>query len=298
MLYHLDIIGRERIFVKPRRSVLYMPGANARAMEKAKSLSCDTIIFDLEDAVAPDAKAAARAQVHSALAEGGYGYRELVVRCNGLDTPWGDSDIEAFASAEAAALLFPTIESLSQVRDIAAKLEAAKSTVPIWLMIETPRGVLDLREFAGHDRVEVLVMGTSDLVKELRATHVEDRFNLDYALQHSVMCARLLGKEILDGVHLDFKNLASFRAVCERGREMGFDGKTLIHPTQVDISNEVFGFSTEDIVRAEAVLEVWREALAEGKGVAVLDGQLIENLHAAEAERTMAFAAALGQRES
>lgn len=283
--------------MKPRRSVLYMPGANARAMEKAKRLSNDTIIFDLEDAVSPDAKALARDQVRSALAAGGYGYRELIVRCNGLDTPWGEADIEAFAASEAAALLFPKIESQLQVQNILAKVDAAGGKMPIWLMIETPMGVLDLREFADNDRVEVLVMGTSDLVKELRATHVEDRFNLDYALQQCVLCARLLGKEILDGVHLDFKNLESFRAICVRGRAMGFDGKTLIHPTQVDIANEIFGFSNQDIAHAEAVLDVWRSALAEGKGVAVLDGQLIENLHAAEAERTMAFAAAVAQRQ-
>ena len=274
-----------------------MPGANTRAMEKAKNLPCDAIIFDLEDAVSPDAKADARGLVADQIQSGGYGYRELVVRCNGLDTPWGEQDIEAFASKNIAALLFPKIESTQHVDEIVKQVDAAGGVnKPIWLMIETPLGVIDLRDFADHARVEVLVMGTSDLVKELRAQHTPARHNLDFALQQCVIVARLLGKDILDGVHLDFRNEESLRAVCRGGREMGFDGKTLIHPTQVDSANEIFGYSETEIDEARAILEVWQAALSEGKGVAVLDGKLIENLHAAEAERVLAFADAIAQR--
>lgn len=287
----------DQLSMQPRRSVLYMPGANARAMEKAKSLDCDTVIFDLEDAVAPAAKAEARAQVAEALDAGGYGYRELVVRCNGLDTPWGAEDVATFASRSVAALLFPKIESLSQVNELVAEVDAAGgAALPLWLMIETPRGVLDLEDFAGHKRVEVLVMGTSDLVKELRAVHQPDRRNLAYALQRCVLIARRHGKDILDGVHLEFQNQETFMAACADGRAMGFDGKTLIHPSQIAGANEAFGYTSEDVEHARRLLTVWQEALAAGKGVAVLDGKLVENLHAAEAERVVAFADALRER--
>jgi len=283
--------------MQPRRSVLYMPGANSRAMEKAKSLDCDTVIFDLEDAVSPEAKAMARAQVLDAVRTGGYGYREIVVRGNGLDTPWGADDIRAFAEQPIAAMLFPKIESAAQVADIAAAVDAAGGpSMPLWLMVETPAGVMDLAEFASHPRVEALVMGTSDLVKELRASHQTARHNLAYALQHCVMVARRFGKDIFDGVHLDFQNDASLREVCEGGKAMGFDGKTLIHPSQIGIANEVFGYSEADVADARRLLEVWQAALSEGKGVAVLDGKLVENLHAAEAERVVAFAEALAAR--
>lgn len=283
--------------MKPRRSLLYMPGANARAMEKARTLPCDTIIFDLEDAVSPDAKAMAREQVLEALAAGGYGFRELVVRANGLDTPWGEADVAALAGQPISAMLFPKIESKSQVTEIVDTVNLHGGTeLPLWLMIETPRGVLDLARFTDHPRVEALVMGTSDLVKELRATHTDQRHNLDYALQHCVLVARSLDKEIFDGVHLDFRNSDSLRAVCTGGRAMGFDGKTLIHPSQVDVANEVFGYSEDDVATARELLSVWKTALADGKGVAVLDGKLVENLHAVEAERVVAFADALAAR--
>ncbi len=285
--------------MRPRRSVLYMPGANARAMEKARSLDCDTIVFDLEDAVAPDAKDIARTQVLAAVAEGGYGHRELVVRSNGLDTPWGAADIEAFAAQPIAALLFPKIESLAQVERIATQVQQhGGADLPLWLMVETPAGVLDLDQFAGHPRVAALVMGTSDLVKELRAQHTVARHNLDYALQQCIMVARRHGREIFDGVHLDFQNDVSLRAVCEGGRAMGFDGKTLIHPSQITIANEVFGYAPAEIEQARRLLDVWQAALAAGKGVAVLDGKLVENLHAAEAERVVAFADAIAARDA
>ena len=283
--------------MRPRRSVLYMPGANARAMEKAKGLDCDTIIFDLEDAVSPDAKAEARQQVLDAISGGGYGHRELVVRCNGLDTDWGAEDLAAFAAQSISALLFPKIESVAQVTEIVDHMDrSGGDQLPVWLMVETPTGVMELVKFADNPRVDALVMGTSDLVKELRAVHEPDRQNLAYALQQCVLIARHLGKDILDGVHLDFKNETSFLQVCGGGRAMGFDGKTLIHPSQIAGANEVFGYSEEDVQAAYRVLEVWRDALAAGKGVAVLDGKLVENLHAAEAERVVAFAEALANR--
>lgn len=283
----------------PRRSVLYMPGANPRAMDKARTLACDSIIFDLEDAVAPGSKAEARGNVAQTLQQGGYGYRELIVRCNGTDTPWWRDDVAEFAGQPVSALLFPKIESLTQVEEIAAAVdEAGGSKLPLWLMIETPVGVLDLAEFAGHSRVTTLVMGTSDLVKELRAEHVADRRNLDFALQRCVMIARRYGRDILDGVHLDFRNLESFRSTCEDGRAIGFDGRTLIHPGQIDIANEVFGFDAAAIEHAHRVMQAWQEAITAGKGVAVLDGKLIENLHAQEAERVLAFAAAVAAREA
>jgi citrate lyase subunit beta/citryl-CoA lyase len=286
--------------LRPRRSVLYMPGANERAMDKARTLDCDGIIFDLEDAVAAGAKSTARQSVERMVSEGGYGHRELVVRVNGLDTPWGPDDVAMAAGLPVHALLFPKVERAAQLGEIEAAVDAAGGTgLPLWVMIETPLGVLDVREVvAGSDRVRVLVMGTSDLVKELRATHIESRQNLSLALQHCLLVARAAGLDILDGVHLDFRNLDSFEAACRQGRAMGFDGKTLIHPSQIDLANSVFGFSGEAVADARAVLEVWQAAQAAGKGVAELDGRLIENLHAAEAERVLAFAAALEARNS
>ena len=285
---------------RPRRSVLYMPGANVRALEKARALDCDSVIFDLEDAVAVDAKQSARQRVVEAIEQGGYGHREVVVRVNGLNTEWGAADVAAFASLGVDALLFPKVESRAQVRDIVAAVDTAGGgQIPLWLMIETPLGVLDVRAVAmSSSRVQCLVMGTSDLVKELRSRHTESRSNLDYALQHCVMVARSTGLDILDGVHLDFRNLDSFRIACEQGRDIGFDGKTLIHPSQIDIANQTFGYSADEAEHARAVIGVWREAQAQAKGVAVLDGQLIENLHVAEAERVLAFSQWLTNREA
>jgi len=275
-----------------------MPGANERAMEKARSLDCDGIIFDLEDAVAADAKQSARESVHRMVGDGDYGYRELIVRVNGLDTPWGLEDLAMAATLPVNALLFPKVETVDQVGQIESAVdEAGGSSLPLWLMIETPLGVLNVREVAASStRIGALVMGTSDLVKELRAGHIESRQNLTFALQQCVLVARAAGLDILDGVHLDFRNLESFREACLQGRSMGFDGKTLIHPTQIEIANEEFGFSEEALDDARAVLEVWQAAQAAGKGVAELDGRLIENLHAAEAERMIAFGAALAAR--
>lgn len=275
-----------------------MPGANARALQKARSLPCDGVIFDLEDAVSPDAKGDARNNVAAALRDGGYGHRERIVRVNGLDTPWCADDVAALRGLPVDGVLFPKIESSAQIDAALALLEDAGDQVPLWIMVETPRAVLRVPELAGHsERLRVLVLGTSDLVKELRASHTESRHNLAYALQRTVLAARAAGCDVLDGVHLDFRNLESFEAACRQGREMGFDGKTLIHPGQVEIANDTFGYDAEAVAHAGRVLEAWQAALAEGKGVAVLDGQLIENLHAAEAERVLAFDRALRGRQ-
>jgi citrate lyase subunit beta/citryl-CoA lyase len=275
-----------------------MPGANERAMEKARGLNCDGIIFDLEDAVAASVKSRARDSVAGMIAAGGYAHRELIVRVNGLDTAWGADDLSAIAPLGADALLFPKVESAAQVAAIEEAVNGAGAQdTPLWLMIETPLGVLDVRGIAGASpRVGCLVMGTSDLVKELRATHTESRANLYYALQHCVLAARASGVDILDGVHLDFRNLPGFREACAQGRAMGFDGKTLIHPSQIDAANELFGFDEAAVEDARKVLDAWQAAQSEGRGVAELDGRLIENLHAAEAERVIAFADALAGR--
>lgn len=282
----------------PRRSVLYMPGANERAMEKARGSDCDGVIFDLEDAVAPEVKPRAREQIAAAILAGGYGHRELVVRANGLDTPWGAGDIARMAGLPIAAMLFPKVETVAQVAEIVARLDAAGGAeLAVWIMIETPRGVQNVEALAASsDRVTVLAMGTSDLVKELRGRHRADRAGVSYALQRCVIAARAAGKEILDGVHLDFRDAESFRAACEQGRDLGFDGKTLIHPTQVDVANAVFGPSADDIDFARRAREAWEAARAAGKGVAEVDGRLVENMHVAEAERTLRFADALASR--
>ncbi len=284
----------------PRRSVLYLPGANTRALEKARTLPCDSLILDLEDAVAPASKPAARANVAAAVGAGGFGYREIVVRVNGLDTPWGQDDLEAIAGLDVAAVLFPKVDSAAAVQELLAALDTAGGDkLPVWLMIESPASILNVPAIAcASPRIGALVAGTSDLVQALRARHTTGRENLAFALQQCVTAARAAGIDVLDGVHLDFRNSDSFRQACVAARDMGFDGKTLIHPAQIDIANECFGPDPAAVSHAGRVLETWQAALADGRGVAELDGQLIENLHAAEAERTLAYANALAGREA
>ncbi len=284
--------------LRPRRSVLYMPGANARAMEKAREIDCDTIIFDLEDAVAPDAKETARTQVVTAVRGGGYGHRELVLRVNGIDTPWAAGDLAAASDLAVDAMLLPKVESLEQVCAYEQGLVGTRAeALPLWVMIETPRGVLGIEQIlAGNPRIEVVVMGTSDLIKELRARHTDDRQALLPSLARCVLASRAYDCVVLDGVHLDFRDTESFERACMQGRDLGFDGKTLIHPTQVDIANAVFGPSADEIDQARSIVAAWADAQREGKGVAVLNGRLVENLHAAEAERLLAFADALAGR--
>src|SRR5262245_9660282 len=284
--------------LRPRRSVLYMPGANTRAMDKARTLDCDAIIFDLEDAVAPDAKATARDQVAATIRAGGYGHRELIVRVNSLDSPWGRADIAATATLPIDAMLFPKIESAAELGVCAATLdEAGTRALSVWAMIETPRGVLDAERIAAATpRLGAFVMGTSDLVKELRARHTPDRVAVVGALSRCVLAARAFDRVILDGVYLDLEDAAGFRASCEQGPSLGFDCKTLIHPTQIAAANATCGPTPADVADARDVVAAWQDAQRAGKGVAVVRGRLIENLHVAEAERVLAFAEALQGR--
>ncbi|MDW8125573.1 MAG: CoA ester lyase [Geminicoccaceae bacterium] len=285
--------------IRPRRSALYVPGSNTRALEKGKELPVDVLIFDLEDAVAPDAKEEARATVLAALEKrASYGRRELVVRVNGLDTPWGYGDLSALARAGADALLLPKVESVDAVRRALAVLAAvgAPEDLPIWCMIETPLGVLRAEEIARHPRVSCLVMGTSDLTKDLHALHTRERLPMLVSLGICVLAARAAGIAILDGVHLDLSDDEGFAAACRQGRELGFDGKTLIHPKQIPAANAAFGPSPEEVEQARRVLAAYRAARETGAGVAVVDGRLVEALHAREAERILALAAAIAER--
>lgn len=284
---------------RSRRSVLYMPGSNPRALAKGKELPADALILDLEDAVAPDAKAAGRQSIQAALAEkSAYGHRELVVRVNGLDTPWGHADLEAMAKAGADAILLPKVESADMVRRASTVLGAAgaPADLPIWCMMETPRGILHAEEIADHPRVGCLVMGTSDLTKDLMARHTPTRLPMLASLGICLLAARAAGIAIVDGVHLDLDDESGFAASCEQGRELGFDGKTLIHPKQIPAANDAFGPSAAAVAYARRQIEAYESALAEGKGVALLDGKLVENLHVAEAKRLVAQAEAIAAR--
>ena len=275
--------------MRPRRSALFMPGINERAMAKARSLACDVVIFDLEDAVAADSKISARELVRKVLEQGGYGNRELVVRCNGSGTPWWDDDIEALAASPANALLFPKVERAEEVVELRKRLNAPSGRrQDIWAMIETPRGVINVEEIA-QSPVDVLVMGTSDLVADLRARHNDNRDSVLYALSRCVNAARSEHRDVLDGVHLDLKNAEAFERICEQGRTLGFDGKCLIHPSQLETANRVFGIEESVLDRARQITKIWTATVSEGKGVAVLNGQLIEKLHYEEAKRLIAF---------
>lgn len=281
---------------KPLRSVLYVPGANARALEKAKVLPADALILDLEDAVTPDAKEVARAQVVAALATGGYGSRETIIRVNGPETPWADADIAAALDTPADAILLPKVENADHVQALAARLKDAKRP-EIWCMIETPMGVLRVDEIAGSDpRLTTLVMGTTDLVSALRARHTAAREPLFAALGNCVLAARAHGLRILDGVHLDLDDIAGFEAACRQGRDFGFDGKTLIHPKTIAAANACFAPSAAEIEDAERLVRAFEDAVAKGQGIAVLDGRLIEAMHAEEAKRTLALAQAIKAR--
>lgn len=281
--------------LRPRRSVLYMPAANERALEKAKSLPADAIIFDLEDAVAPDAKAGARPNAVAAASSGAYGNRELAIRCNGLDTEWGVDDLAAAAGSGAAAVVIPKVNSVATLDMVSRMLDAARApaALRIWAMIETPTAIFDVRSIAAHPRVAVLVMGTNDLARELRAALVPRRHPLVPHLATALAAAREAGKVILDGVYNDVKNLDGFRDECVQGAEMGFDGKTLIHPGQVDIANEVWAPSPQEVDYARRVIDAFDEGLREGRGVITVDGRMIENLHVDNARRTLATAAAI-----
>jgi citrate lyase subunit beta / citryl-CoA lyase len=281
--------------LRPRRSVLYMPAANERALEKAKAIPCDAIIFDLEDAVAPESKALARDHAVAAITSGEYGHRELTVRCNGLPTPWGSDDLAAAAAAAPSAVVIPKVDSVAYLDDIAGRLDGAgASGTSIWAMVETPTAILDVRDIAAHPRVSVLVIGTNDLARELRAPlGVAGRSNLTPHLATAVLAARESGKVILDGVFNDVKDLDGFAAECRQGVEMGFDGKTLIHPGQVEPCNEAWSPTEAQIAESRGIIAAFEEAVAAGRGVVTYNGRMIENLHVDTARRTIAVADAI-----
>jgi citrate lyase subunit beta/citryl-CoA lyase len=270
-----------------------MPGSNARALDKARTLAADALIFDLEDAVAPDAKDLARDQVAATVRQGGYGARELIVRVNGPQTPWGAADLAAAATLGADGVLLPKVESAEAVRQAVAALDAAgaPADLPVWCMMETPLGMLHAEAIAAASpRIAGLVMGTSDLAKDLHAAHTRDRLPMITALGLCLLAARAYGLAILDGVHLDLADEHGFSAACRQGRELGFDGKTLIHPKTIDIANRTFGPSADEVVHARRVIAAHADAVAAGKGVVLLDGALIENLHVEAARRVVALA--------
>jgi citrate lyase subunit beta/citryl-CoA lyase len=282
--------------LRPRRSVLYMPGANERALEKAQTIPADALILDLEDAVAPDAKEEARDRVCAAASSGAYGRREVTIRANGIGTQWHDADLKAIAAAGPPGVVVPKINSAADVHAIERALEAggAPDTTRIWAMLETPVAVLHAEEIcAASERLAVLVMGTNDLVKELRAVRVAGRQPLLSALSACLLAARAHDKVILDGVYNDIKDETGFADECRQGRDMGFDGKTLIHPSQVEPCNAAFAPTADEVQSAGRIIAAFEEAEASGRGVVTVDGRMIENLHVEEARRTLAIAEAI-----
>ena len=278
---------------RPRRSLLYVPGSNRRALEKARGLPADGSIFDLEDAVAPEAKESARAIVAAALAEGGYGEREVVLRVNAIDTPWGHADLVAAAIMPIDAVLLPKVESPDRVALTVSLLDAfgAPEGLAVWSMIETPRGILYVREIAAAiPRLAALVLGTSDLTKDLHALATRDRLPLLTSLCLAILAARAHGLAILDGVDLDLSDEEGHIASCRQGRELGFDGKTLIHPKQIAAANAAFAPTPEEIEWSRRIVAAHAEAAAAGKGVVLVEGRLIENLHVENARRLLALA--------
>lgn len=281
---------------RPRRTVLYMPGANDKALEKAKGLACDSIIFDTEDSVAPDMKEAARDKVAAAVASGEYGHRELTIRVNSADTEWHEADLRSAAEAGPSGILVPKVNSAAEVAAVERIIESAgvPDHTHLWAMLETPAAIENAVEVAtSSERIEVLVMGTNDMAKELHAALVEGRAPLLWGLARCVNAARYAGKVILDGVYNDVRNSEGFAAECTQGAEMGFDGKTIIHPSQIEPCNSAFSPSDDEIEYSRRVIEAWDAGLAEGRGVITVDGKMIENLHVDNARRALAVADAI-----
>lgn len=284
--------------IRPRRSVLYMPGANERALEKARSIPADALILDLEDSVAPEAKAEARTRVAAAVAARGYGGRELIVRINGLDTPWGIDDLKMAAAAGPDAVLVPKVArpgDIVNVSRIHGAMGGADST-RMWAMMETPMAIFNVREIASvHQvaRLACLVLGTNDLLKESRAGAAGGRFAILPWLSTTLLAARAYGLDVIDGVYNDFKDEAGFRAECEQGRTLGMDGKTLIHPGQVALCNQLFAPAPEDVVWSRKVMAAFAAPDNATRGVITVEGRMVERLHLAMAERVVAIAEAI-----
>lgn len=288
---------------RPRRSVLYMPGSNARALEKARSLPADCLIFDLEDAVAPDAKETARAQVVAALAEGGYGPREIVVRINGLETPWGEADIGAIAPAGADAVLVPKVSTPGDINGAADLLARAApgAAAALWIMMETPLAMLNAAALAGSAtdkslRLAAMVMGTNDLAKDTRARLTPHRPAMLPWLMTCLAAARAYGLDIIDGVFNDLEDMAGLEQECAQGRDLGMDGKTLIHPKQIDICNDLFAPGEGEISWARKIVSAFEQPENADKGAIRVEGRMVERLHAEMAARTIAIAEAIAER--
>ncbi|MGB2219148.1 MAG: HpcH/HpaI aldolase/citrate lyase family protein [Henriciella sp.] len=290
--------------IRPRRSCLYMPGANARALEKAKSLAADTLIFDLEDAVAPDAKVSARETIQSALAQGGYGQREIVIRINGLDTEWGQADLAAAIAAGPDAILVPKVMTAEDILTIDAAMTSAGAPddMGLWVMIEMPKAIFNLSaiaDTAATTRLTTFVMGTNDLAKEMRAINDPPfRTAFQTALSLSIAAARSAGIIAIDGVFNDIGDGDGLQAECHQGRLLGFDGKTLIHPSQLAVANVVFAPAGEDVTQAKAIIEAFSDPANAGKGVLKVNGKMTELLHLDEARRIVAVAEAIAVFEA
>lgn len=291
--------------VRPRRSVLYMPGANKRALEKAKTLPADSLILDLEDSVAPEAKAQARDSVCAAVKAGGYGHRELVIRVNAIETPWGMDDLRAAVAAAPDAILVPKVSQQGDIVTAAKVLGSvhAPGKTRLWAMMETPKSMLNAREIAAlgtepEHRLACLVMGTNDLLKESRARALHNRIAVVPWLAMTLVAARAFGLDILDGVYNDFRDDKGFREECEHGRTLGMDGKTLIHPSQVTPCNEIFSPTDEEVTWSRAIIAAFDNPENDHKGVITVDGKMVERLHLAMAERTVAIADAIDTMRS
>ncbi|MDW4549506.1 CoA ester lyase [Defluviimonas sp. D31] len=278
--------------MRPYRSVLYIPAARERALEKARELPADAIIFDLEDAVAADEKDNARALLARVLASADYGTRAKIVRINGLDTPWGRADVAAFRGAKVDAILIPKVGSPADVDAVAALIP----DVPLWAMMETPAGILNAAAIAAHPRLAGMVMGTNDLAKELGTRFRPDREPMVASLGLCLLAARAFGRIAIDGVYNAFKDDDGLRAECRQGRDMGFDGKTVIHPAQIPVANEEFAPSEAEIELARRQIEAFDAAQRAGQGVAVVDGKIVENLHAVTARQILSRASAIAER--
>ena len=284
--------------LRPRRSVLYLPGSNARALEKARTLAADSLILDLEDAVAPEAKATARSQIAEAVRNKSFGRREVVVRINGLASPWGDADLSEIAAAGPDAILVPKVETVAHIVEIGQSLDElnAPRSIAIWAMMETPSVMLNAdmvaraKHLPGGERFSMLVMGTNDLAKETRARLVPGRAPMMTALSLCVLAARSHGLDILDGVFTAIKDLEGLRRECIEGRDLGMDGKTLIHPDQILVANEVFAPALEEVTLARKIIAAFATPEARGKGVLTVDGRMVERLHAEIATRIVAIA--------
>ena len=279
---------------RPRRSCLYMPGANTRALEKAATLPADTLILDLEDAVTPDDKASARQTVQDAVASRPYGYREVIIRINGLDTPWGQDDLAMAACSGADGILVPKIVAGKQITELDTALTqaGAPADIGLWVMIEMPLAVLNIQDIAAtatNSRLAGLVMGTNDLAKEMNARTTPDRAAFQQALAVTIIAARAYELVALDGVYNDFKNEPGLVAECEQGRILGFDGKTLIHPAQLAVTNRAFSPEPAEVVAAEAIIAAFQSPENAGKGVIKVDGKMVELLHLEQAKRLLAI---------